>query len=322
MRLHRLMAMVLLLESRAQVKAREFAQAFETSERTVYRDIETLCQAGIPIRSDFGPGGGFSLMEGYTASLNTLHCDEIISLYLSGIGVRPNSYSQSSLNLNNALMKLEGTLPRQYQPDITKARERFFFDPEMWFKESLPLEHFDILRRAVWQSLVLDLDYMKSQRHKNQGGRRRVRPYGLVVKDGDWYLVAWCEERRDIRVFRCDRISEAVIQEGADFTVPPDFNLEVFWQKWVRQFVQEVNSSDPGGYPVEFRVLSPDFRLGDYDVLAKSGDSITVELHSFENARNTVLGLGESIEVLGPMELRDYVIQRAGNILEIYSEKG
>ncbi|HEX2979311.1 MAG TPA: WYL domain-containing protein [Anaerolineaceae bacterium] len=243
MRLHRLIAILLLLEARGQVKARELAEALETSERTVYRDIETLCEAGVPIAALAGPLGGFSLMPGYSVNPKDLHADDIINLFLSGIGVRPEEHSEASLNLKTTLLKLEKSVPGQYLPEIRMARERFYFDPSLWFDEKPALNYLDTLRKSVWTSQKVRLVHTKSSEDSGETTVRTVRPYGLVVKNTDWYLVAYCETRQDIRVFKCDRVRMAELLEER-FSYPEGFNLEEFWHGWVRGFKDRVRGNE------------------------------------------------------------------------------
>lgn len=235
MRLHRLIAILLLLESRKLVKAKDLAEALEASERTIYRDIEVLCEAGIPIAATSGPTGGFSLMSGYSISTRDLQGDDVVNLYLSGIGVRPEQHTDASVRLTEAILRLERSLPQEFLPDVEKARERFFFDPAPWWKERPELRFMDTLRRAVWDTRKLRLVYEKRSRHQQERTERVVRPYGLVVKSMDWYLVAWCEERSDLRVFRCDRVLGAELLDET-FAIADSFSLSDYWQQWTENF--------------------------------------------------------------------------------------
>lgn len=235
MRLHRLIAILMLLESRKLVRARDLAQALETSERTVYRDIDVLCEAGIPILATTGPNGGFSLMDGYSVKAGDLRGEDVVNLYLSGIGVRPEEHTEASLRLADALLRLECSLPTAFRPDVAKARERFYFDPTPWWNSRPALVHMDVLRRAVWDSRCLQISYGRASVGREELTTRVVRPYGLVEKAMDWYLVAWCELRQGLRVFRCDRIQQASLCEES-FALPAEFFLAEFWSDWVEQF--------------------------------------------------------------------------------------
>ncbi len=231
MRLHRLIAILLLLESRKKVKAKDLAYALETSERTVYRDIETLCQSGIPITSDFGPTGGFQLMEGYTSGLTSMNCDDAVKLYLSGIAAGP----ETGASLQTTLNKLQQSLPEQYSKDIQKAISQFYFDPESWFLQRKPIPFLDVLRQAIWQSQKLRITYRRSSLGHEETTQRQIRPYGLVVKNMEWYLVAYCETSQGMRVFRCDRLLKAEYL-SEHYVFPEDFDLEQFWKDWVGEF--------------------------------------------------------------------------------------
>jgi predicted DNA-binding transcriptional regulator YafY len=240
MRLHRLIGILLLMESRGTVKAKTLAEAFETTERTIYRDIDTLCEAGVPILSTSGPAGGYSLMDGYTIRQDNLHSDEVISLYLSGIGIHPVKHSEASINLKKSVLKLEKSLPAEYLPDIKIAKERFFYDPNIWWKEPKTIECLDLLRKAVWKSQKIIILYKKNSKNSSETTVRKIRSYGLVVKNMDWYLIAYCETRKGLRVYRCDRILEATLLPEETFTIPEDFNLEEFWKNWVNEFIDMI----------------------------------------------------------------------------------
>lgn len=125
MRLHRLIAILLLVESRGRMKAVALAEALETSVRSIYRDIDVLAESGIPLVTTTGPNGGVSLMEGYTVNLRRLHGEEVVQLFLTGMGMPAGSSGETGLLLQNALLKLEASLPAPYQEDIRTAQSRF-----------------------------------------------------------------------------------------------------------------------------------------------------------------------------------------------------
>jgi len=235
-RLHRLLAVLLLLESRGQLKARELAEALETSERTIHRDLATLCEAGIPIQAIAGPAGGFRLMEGYTNHLPQLHPNEAVGLFLRGIGMDPSEQREAHVDLQRALGRLESRLPERYRRDVRIAQKRFYFDPTPWWEGAPVLDHLDVLRQGVWHSRKVALEYENAAGKRS---RRIVRPYGLVVKTTYWYLVAYCEVRKEIRAFSIYRIASARLLEEA-FAWPEGFSLEAYWKARAREFTLEV----------------------------------------------------------------------------------
>lgn len=240
MRLHRLIAILLLLESRGQLKARELASALDTSERTIHRDIATLCEASIPIEAIAGPAGGFRLVEGYTNHLPQLPHDEAIGLFLRGIGMHPHEQSEAHQDLRRALGRLEERLPAHFRPDVRIATKRFYFDPTPWWPD-IPISiYLDTLRQAVWHSRKVVIEYEKTSREITT---RTVRPYGLVVKMMQWYLVAFCEERQAMRTFNVWRIIGANLLNET-FTLPDDFSLEAYWNARTQAFTSEVSERE------------------------------------------------------------------------------
>ena len=238
MRLPRLLAVLLLLESRGLVKVRELAEALEASERTIHRDLQTLGEAGIPIQATAGPKGGFRLMEGYTNHLPQLRPQEAVGLFLRGIGMDPSEQREAHADLQRALGGLETRLPAQYRRDVRVARKRFYFDPTPWW-EGMPVsDHLDVLRQGVWHARKVEMEY------ENLAGKktcRVVRPYGLVVKTTHWYLVGYCELRREVRTFSVYRIARARLMPDT-FVWPKDFSLERYWKARAREFTGEVEA--------------------------------------------------------------------------------
>jgi len=318
--LHRLIAIVLLLESRECIKARELAEALEVSKRTIHRDIDILCESGLPITSIAGPYGGYSLVKGYTSNMKTLDCDEIISLYLSGMGIHPNRYSEASLNLNNAILKLEKTVPPQYANDIKKAKERFYFDQDHWWENRPVLHYLDILRKGVMQTKKLSITYTSLSMGRNETKTRTVQPYGLVLKNSDWYLVAFCENVSGLRVFKCERIKSVVSVEDT-FFIPTDFQLKAFWEEWIKDF-EEVLSQVPY-YPVTLKLLSvSEDELHNMDITERKMDDkpiVIANLYIYENACKRIVEYRDTIEVMAPKELREFAINNAKKLISIYS---
>lgn len=317
MRLHRLIAILLLIESRGSIKARELAVSLETSLRTIHRDIDILCESGIPVKTTTGPNGGISFMDGYGVNLNNLHCDDVISLFLCGIGVRPDEDSESRMHLKQTLLKLESSLPPEYIPDIKIAKERFFFDATPWWKEKSPVTHLDTLRKSVWQTKKLEIQYKKIN---GEVSYRTILPYGLVVKTMNWYLIGFCEKSQEIKAFKCERITEAILTD-IRFDYPKEFCVEDFWKSSTKEFKESRFENEH--YPVEIS-LSRRYSevLKGFDIIDQTMNddriNATVNLHSYDFARNEVLDLIGFAEIISPPELRLYVKQTIKHLSQLY----
>lgn len=306
MRLHRLIAILLLVESRGKMKASELAEALETSVRSIYRDVDVLAEAGIPLRSMSGPNGGISLMEGYTVNLNQLHGEDVINLYLTGMGIYTGAHTESGIKLKNTLLKLEKTLPASYQTDIKKAQNRFYFDDTPWWTKRVVIPCLETLRTAVWRSRKIIIQYRKVN---GEASIRKLHPYGLVVKKEEWYLIAYCEEVEQLRTFKCERIATTQLLDE-EYSIPHDFSLEKHWKQQERGFKQACKEAEI--YPVVLKAdkkVSPSlFQLEVMDRI-EEGDqlTLTVNLYSFESACVNVWALLGQYEVMEPLELRQYV---------------
>lgn len=235
MRLHRLIAILLLLESRGQLRARDLAEALETSERTIHRDIATLCEAGIPIEAVQGRTGGFRLMEGYTNHLPQVRGDDAICLFLRGIGMNPSEQQEAHADLQTVLGRLESRVPDSYRRDVRAAQRRFHFDPTPWDAKAFPAPRLDILRQGVWQCRKLTFGYKNSL---GEWAIRIVRPYGLVVKAMRWYLIAYCETKHSVRSFNVPRIEDPKLLDET-FEWPEEFSIEEFWRDGVREWTAD-----------------------------------------------------------------------------------
>lgn len=315
MRLHRLIAILLLIESRGQIKAKELAAALETSMRTVYRDIEILCQAGIPIATTTGPNGGFYFMEGYSARMYNLQDDDAINLYLTGAAMYQGD---TGLNLKNALLKLEKILPPEYGKDIKAAKERFYFDETSWWDKRPAAQCLEVLRKAVWNSKKLQITYRKVNEETSE---RELLPYGLVVKDMEWYLVAFCQKSGAVKTFKCDRIIEAEITDTA-FQPPSGFDLERYWKDSEKSFKGKRAENEQ--YPVLIKLDKRDSgilkKLEVYETEEKDGYVFaSINMHKYEFACNEAVELLWHAEILKPAELRNHVKRRIETALEKYA---
>lgn len=317
MRIHRLISILLLIESRDIIKAKELAAKLEISERTVYRDIEALCEAGIPIATSTGPNGGIRLMDGYSCGIDHLREDDIINLYLSGMGIQPDRQSGMAMKLNNTLLKLQKSLSSNQSDEINSIKKRFYFDDTPWWGQGSRLDHIDTLMRSVFQSKVLQIVY---QKHEGELSRRKVYPYGLVVKRLDWYLIAYCEKNNEIRTFKCERIVESEILDEM-FSVPGDFNIEEYWKKSRKEFVDRCAEEEY--YPVSIRLHKSRAEvLSDLEVLGavEEGGYIlaTVNMFGYECAAADMTKIIGYAEVISPAELRTFVKDELNRLSEVY----
>lgn len=226
MRADRLIALLLLLQTRQQITAREAAEELEVSERTARRDLEALAMSGVPIYSTSGRGGGWRLVGGARTDLSGLSADEARSLFLAA-----GPALESTPELKSALRKLTSALPETFRADAEAASTAVKIDPNGWGQIAAATpRHLDTLTDAVIEGRQVDLDYVSP---RTGASSRTVSPLGLVTKRGIWYLV--CNTNDGLRTFRLSRIRRVVVLDHR-VDRPEDFALEEAWERIVGEF--------------------------------------------------------------------------------------
>lgn len=319
MRLHRLIAILLLLESRGKMKASSLADALETSVRSIYRDIDKLCQAGIPIQTTTGPGGGIMLMDGYTVQVNQLHIDEMLQLYLTGMGIYTGRSAELNLQLKNTLLKLEKQLPATYRPDINKIKQRFYFDDTPWWEPPKLIPFIGQLRSVVLRSQKISIEYAKVNGERSF---RVISPYGLVVKQMDWYVVAYCEQAEEVRSFKCERILSVKVT-GDEFSIPTHFHLEQYWKTQNNSFKQQRRLEEQ--YIVTIVISENHIKMLDQWEVVKLKQVgrewlVDINMYSEEQAIQLVMRIIGEAEVLRPMHLRQKIRVKLENLQKVYNK--
>ncbi len=316
MRAERLVALLMLLQARGRMSAPALARELEVSERTIYRDIDALCGAGVPIYGLAGPHGGYALVDAYRTTLTGLTAGEARALLLLQVPA-PLEPLGVSEELRSALRKLVAALPLPSAAEGERLRQRIYLDAT-WGPEG---SHALPLLRLLYTSVVADQRVVISYRLPGGGsGEYLVEPLGLVARAGDWYLVY---ARQGITQARPVGQLLDVRAEGSVFTRPADFDLAVFWRGWC-----EEQGRRGRAYRATLRVRPGVCRALARQAGAAAGEELaaarpdgegwlTLELpfESLEAARAAVLAGGGAVEALAPEPLRrsvwDYAEQTA-----------
>ncbi len=320
MRADRLLSLLMLLQARGRITAKNLAEELEVSERTIYRDIDALSAAGVPVYAERGPGGGCALLDSYRTTLTGLTKDEARALFMLSIPASLDELGVSQ-ELKAALRKLSAALPDSRRADEAHVRQRIHLDSSVWFQQHTAIPHLKTLQHATWEDRKLHLTHRLI--FGNQA-EKLVAPYGLVAKANVWHLVY--AYRDDIRILRVSRILEARLTDEI-FVRPTDFNLRAFWQIWCTAYEQ--NRPE---YPVRVRV-SPELfpllpqHLGERTrpATASAGPpdaagwfTLTLPFETLEEARRQLLHCGGALEVLEPLALRKTVADFGAQIAARY----
>jgi predicted DNA-binding transcriptional regulator YafY len=321
MRASRLLSILLLLQTRGRVTARALAEEFETSARTIYRDIDQLSAAGVPVYADRGPGGGFSLLEGYRTRLTGLNADEAETLFLAGL---PGPAADLGLGeaLAAAQLKLLASLTDEGRSGAERLARRFHLDPIAWFRSREHAEVLPKLAEAVLTSRRIRVVYDSWTAEVE----RELEPLGLTLKAGVWYLVA--QAAGTPRTYRVSRFRALEVTETV-FAPPAGFDLAAFWGEWVTAFEARLLRGEarlrlsPEGLR-GLCALNPAIERAARAAGPPGPDGWTeavIPIESVEHAAGDILKLGVEAEVLGPPELRERVAEIVRSLGAVYGAR-
>ena len=323
MRASRLVQLLLLLQTNGKMTAARLAGELEVSVRTIYRDIEALSGAGVPIYAEAGPGGGVRLVDGYRTRLTGLTAEEAEALALSGL---PGAASELGLGtvLAAAQLKVDAALPPELRSRAVRMRERFHLDAPGWFAREEPVPHLAALSRAVWEERRLEIRYKKWEGEV----RRTLDPLGLVLKAGVWYLVALSGRARALRTFRVSRVL-SVRELDEDALRPDDFDLATHWAAAGEAFFETMQRVDVrvrvrGNRIWALRhVMDPKGAQeaidGASEADAEGWVECTLGMEHLDMAAHELLRFGADLEVLEPPELRDQMATAASAMAARYA---
>ncbi len=317
MRANRLLSILLLLQSRGRLTAQALADEFEVSVRTVYRDIDELSAAGVPVYADRGPGGGFALLDGYRTRLTGMTASEAETLLLAGL---PGPAADLGLAepLAAARLKLLAAVPQAAGEGAARVGDRFHLDPVDWYRRAEPPPHLPAIARAVWSQRRLVIRYESW----SATVRRTVDPLGLVLKAGAWYLMA--RIGADIRTYKVAKVLDLdVLPDGFDH--PAGFDLAAQWQESLQRFARELRRAEavlrvsPEALPLLDRLgadAAEAVRQAEPD--AAGWRRATVPIEGVGHAARLLLGFTDAIEVLEPPALRQALAEGARRVTALY----
>ncbi|MFG2292248.1 helix-turn-helix transcriptional regulator [Streptomyces sp. NPDC048603] len=331
MRADRLLTLLLLLQNRGRLTARELAAELEVSVRTVHRDVEALGAAGIPVCADRGPAGGYRLLDGYRTRLTGLTGTEADSLLFAG-APGPAADLGLGADLATARLKLEAALPTALAGRVRRVQDRFHLDAPAWFRDADPVPHLARIAQAVWDQRVIRADYRRWRGEV----RRELRPLGLVLKGGIWYLVAQpnaapdadADAAPDPRTYRVSRFR--TVDLGSEpFDRPPEFDLAAYWQESARRMEAACRHQTARLRlsPRAVRLLPMQFGSAGARALAGAGEpdadgrvEVELEVEPDAVAVGDLLRLGPHAEVLSPPHLRAALREAVAALSALYED--
>lgn len=308
-RTDRLLAILLELQRKSNYTAEELAAHFETSKRTIYRDIQALCESGVPVVSQ--PGVGYSLMDGYFLPPLSFSKDEATMLLLGAQFMEECLDAQYKEAARSAAGKIEAVLPMQMKEDINYFRKHIAFVPIQTLSQSAINSTLVLLRRAVIEGKTVQYRYHTRYPHSGKPyiNIRQVNPYKLTHYGNSWYLAGYCHLRNNYRSFKVDRMYEPEILEKT-FERPKEFEIQrsdiegrsiiikALFTKDVEQWVRE----------------TPTYYITSYENTS-DGFLVTMKVFNENDVYQWLLSWGASVKILEPESLCERIILEANKVI-------
>ncbi len=308
MKSDRLLAITLLLINRKRMSSVELAKRFEVTERTIYRDMESISQAGVPVVAYPGRNGGFGVLENYKIDRNVFRSDEMTMLITALKGLNTAFRDKK---LAETLEKIKALQPGKAAGQ-RKESVYFSLTPQGNDKMSSLISQ---IRGAIEENRIISFQYRDSAGKET---KRTAEPYMLSCYGYTWYLYCYCYLRNDFRQFRLSRVRALEIKN--DSFIPRDVDLESRpWESdWGHtEMVPLVLKFNP-----KARGRVEDFF--DPSLIEKQKDgSLVVRVPYPEDpwVYSFILGFGEDAEVLEPEHVREVIKEKSGKIFDIYRPK-
>ena len=306
----RLLAIVLELQGKGRQRAEDLARTFETSKRTIYRDIEALCEAGVPLISI--PGRGYSLMEGYFLPPLSFTTDEATMLLMGSEFMAHNFDAQYREAAQSAGRKIAGVLPEQLRDEVAYLQQNIVFISAQHEDEKEVL--LQQLRRAILDHVTVEFTYFARSRNVGketvskeiaQQERRRVDPYALVHINA-WYLTAYDHMRKAIRNFRFERI-EKLTFTNTTFQRPTNLTLRYTRELDKRNIIVRVLFD----HDVARWVRESHFFFITHMEDTPDGLLVTLTVRQEQDVLQWLLSWGRMVHIIEPESLRLHLLEES-----------
>lgn len=306
MKIDRLLGILSILSKKPKVKAKDLAERFEVSIRTIYRDVEVICQAGIPLVTAPGGDGGISIAEGFTLGKDVLTRSDLESIIL---GLK----SLESVTQGNQIRSLLTRLDPEPESSIIPAGSDVVIDLASFYRSSLAPK-ISLLREAIAARQTVQFDYYS----KNGHSLREIEPYLIAFKWSAWYVFGFCRLRQDFRLFKLNRITELTLTgEGFEprSLTAEQADLDAFYQNpEKRQYATLLLSKS-----LEY-IMIDEYGINSYKPVDEQSIVAQWDYINEREMVKTVLRLGSGAKVLAPQSLADAVKDEALQITQNYSD--
>jgi predicted DNA-binding transcriptional regulator YafY len=308
MKLERMLSIITYLLNHEKVKAQELAEKFEVSARTIYRDIDAIAQAGIPIVTYQGVDGGIGIVEGYKLDKSLLTQDEVSEIVTGLKGLHSINEDVKIKFLIEKLSNITG------KSDYVSTGNEIMIDLSPWNANDRLALRIQELKKAIRERRIIEFTYYSNEKITE----RRVEPYVIVFKAANWYLYAYCLLRQGFRLFKLRRISEmTVIDTGFEVR-----ECSIDTVKWDGEFANDKNSPIVVLFDRSLQhAISDIFGIENYEIMEDGRLRVNFNMEVNDWLCGFILAFGDQIEVVEPPKLRDKINSLAQSVCRVYEKK-
>lgn len=310
MKVDRLVSIIMTLLDKKRIGAQELADMYEVSPRTIYRDIDAINMAGIPIRSISGVGGGFEIMPEYKIDKNVFSAADLSAILM---GLTNLSNIVRGDELVNVLAKIKSLIPADRARDIEIKTNQICIDLSSWSGNQNIQPYLQTIKGALENYKLISFEYIA---HHGKKTARIVEPYQLVLKNSHWYLYGYCCNRNDYRLFRLSRMSDLRMEQK--IFLPRDYQRPVLdFEKIIETIQTEIIIR------IHKSVLDRVLEFCTYDHFLQDGDEHYIVKFPFienEYYYDILLGFGNKCECLEPLHIREKMKNKIRDIAALYGD--
>lgn len=308
MKIARIISIIMLLLEHEIISATKLAEMFEVTPRTIYRDIDTISMAGIPIVTFTGVNGGISIMPEYKIDKKLFTLSDITAL-LIGLGSIHSTLSNKELLATIA--KIKGLLPSDQYKEIESNLNQITIDYTPWHNNQQLIKHVNLIKSAMSEKKYITFQYFDRLGKKSN---RKIEPYRLALKNSNWYIQGYCCERQDFRIFSISSMESLKLSE--DHFEPRNFDY---------------NSTNlefrAGLHPTTIKLLVDESLRGkllqicdEKNISIVTNGKFIAEFPIVEDDYwfSLILQFGDKCECLEPLHVREALKSRIQSMLQVY----
>jgi len=309
LKIDRLVSIIMILLERKKISASELAEMFEVTPRTIYRDIEAIILAGVPIVTYPGVNGGIGIMDEYKIDKKIFTKSDVETL-LIGLSSMSSAFSKEEIKCT--LAKIKGLFPEEHIKEIELKSNQISIDLTPWIGNKDLKSNLEQIKKAMNDKKILIFNYFDS---KGKKSNRKVEPYQLVLKESNWYLQGYCISKQDFRIFKLSRISDIKVIEESFIT--RKFNLKSLgsWDYIEKNIIMIKLLVDES---LREKMIE---HCGEENIKSYKNNKLLIDFPFINDdfGYNLLLSYGNKCECLEPINIRNELIRRIKSMLDKYS---